>query len=176
MTERASRHSLGALLLVAIVAMLVFVACVSEPTEAPASATQPTAKPPAPVATAVAQAEATVIATHANSGTLYCGRLCQTDFWLTANVAILDAELARGAQVDARDGDGRTPLHYAARLADISVVEALLERDADIDAIDYEGYTPLHVAATNRKDGHRQDAAAIALLLERGAEPNGKNE
>ena len=171
------------ILLPAMMAAGFFIACGLEPQATPTS--QPTSEPPAPVATAVAEAEATVIAANAKSGIPYCGRLCQPDFWVSADVTMLDAELERGASANARDRRGFGPLHYAALLSDISVVAALLDQDADIDATSDRGLTPLHVAATGGSallsGGHYtmrryQDPAVIALLLERGADVNPQND
>jgi ankyrin repeat protein len=71
--------------------------------------------------------------------------------------------LARGADVDARDKYGRTPLH-SATTADIA--DLLLARGADINAKDNRGRTPLHKAAEGGENGK------VALLLQRGADVN----
>ena len=64
--------------------------------------------------------------------------------------------LRRGADVDARDEDMRTPLFYVAK-ADVSerqiakwieIGEELLRAGADLEARDYEMMTPL-IAATD---------------------------
>ncbi len=182
-------HSTPILLgLVALAGTLILTACGSAPQSAPSA--MPTAEPPASIATAVAEAEATVKAALAKSGTDYCGRLCQSGFWISADVAALESELARGSNINAADRDGFTPLHYAALLADISVVMALLDRGVDIGGVDIDrvsdrGLTPLHVAATGGSAilsrGHdtvlrHQDPSVIALLLERGVDVNTQNK
>ena len=171
------------ILLPVIVAAALLIACGSEPQ--PTSSARPTTEPPAPVTTAVAQAEATVTSALAKSGTAYCGRLCQPEFWLDASVADVEAELNRGAVLGARDRRGFEPMHYAALLADIAVVTALLDRDANIAASSDRGLTPLHVAASGGSGllsgGHYtmrryQDPAVVALLLERGADVNAQDQ
>ncbi len=75
--------------------------------------------------------------------------------------------LAAGAEVDARDLRGRTPLHGAAgRDWDpAAVVAELVEAGADLNARDGEGNTPLHVSRRNR------NPIVALLLLEFGADP-----
>ena len=55
----------------------------------------------------------------------------------------------RGADVDARDGIQRTPLHDACRRGHMEVAMALVDRGADVDARDVDQRTPLHAACFN---------------------------
>lgn len=48
--------------------------------------------------------------------------------------------------VDARDAEGNTALHLAAKAAFVDVVELLLLGGADVEALDAEGCSALHVA------------------------------
>lgn len=54
--------------------------------------------------------------------------------------------LANGAQPDATDADGNTPLHHAMRSTDAAVAALLLDSGADKEAVNAEGYTPLALA------------------------------
>jgi len=54
--------------------------------------------------------------------------------------------------INARDKDGWTPLHYACAREKTAVVKMLIERGADLNAPDNEGVTPLHRAMIDRSD------------------------
>ena len=85
--------------------------------------------------------------------------------------------LAHGADADATDLEGRTPLMWAAMLARAGSVEALVEAGAELDAQDVDGRTALLHALTGETRGHHdyasaEDKAAVGLyLLEAGADP-----
>ena len=55
----------------------------------------------------------------------------------------------RGADVDARDADQRTPLHYACANRNMELAMALVDRSADVNARDEDQWTPLHYACDN---------------------------
>lgn len=63
--------------------------------------------------------------------------------WLEV-VSIL---LENGAEIEARDREGRTPLSWASGNGHVHVVEELLERSAHLDLPDLKGMTPLMYAA-----------------------------
>jgi ankyrin repeat protein len=81
------------------------------------------------------------------------------------NLATLKLLLDSGADVNAQNRLGSTPLHWA--VADEEKVRLLLERGASVNARTYDGRTPLYLAASQR-----QSIAVLRLLLERGADPN----
>jgi ankyrin repeat protein len=74
--------------------------------------------------------------------------------------------LAEAADVNARDADGTTALHWAAELDDLPVVDALLRAGASAGAANRYGVTPIHLAATNGR------SAMIERLLAAGADAN----
>ena len=69
-------------------------------------------------------------------------------------VPSLTALLDAGADIEARDAAGRTPLHLAAAWnGGPARIEALLAVGADIGARSQDGWTPLHLAASMVYDG-----------------------
>jgi len=61
-------------------------------------------------------------------------------------VAAVDALLARGVEVDARDKDGFTALHRVSVTGNVAMVAHLLRKGAAVNAEDAYGDTPLHYA------------------------------
>ncbi|KFY83567.1 hypothetical protein V498_07971, partial [Pseudogymnoascus sp. VKM F-4517 (FW-2822)] len=93
-------------------------------------------------------------------------------FWAAENghEAVAKLLLQKGADVDAKDVDGGTPLRRAAVYGHKAVAKLLLQKGADVDAKDSEyGPTPLCFAA-----GHGQEAVA-KLLLEKDADVDANN-
>jgi len=78
--------------------------------------------------------------------------------------------LENGADVNAKDNDGYTPLHYAAIKNKVDFARLLVEKGADVNAKSNDGITPLHVAAW----GGHVDVARF--LVENGADVNAKND
>jgi ankyrin repeat protein len=74
--------------------------------------------------------------------------------------------LANGADVNAKDVSGGTPLHYAA-YSHKEVAEMLIANGADVNATDNGGDTPLHSAAR----GHKE---IVELLIANGADVNAR--
>ncbi len=87
-----------------------------------------------------------------------------------SNLEVAELLLEWGANVEAQDYHGRTPLHWAAWNAEPESVEQLLEWGANVEAtapsynIAYN-WRPLHFAAA-----HNPDTAMVELLLEWGAD------
>ncbi len=78
--------------------------------------------------------------------------------------------IQHGANINSRDAEGQTPLHYVARILDGTPMTAwLLARHADPNAADGLGNTPLHVAV---RLGARP---AVAVLLAHHAVVNALN-
>jgi ankyrin repeat protein len=74
--------------------------------------------------------------------------------------------LSRHVDVNAREEDGTTALHWAVRANDQDVVAVLIRGGARAQVANRYGITPLSLAATNGS------AAIIEALLKAGADPN----
>lgn len=74
--------------------------------------------------------------------------------------------VAKGANVNARDGQGRTPLQVAITLGWRDGVGILLNRRANTEVANDAGETPLISAV------HRHDVELTKLLLQAGADPD----
>lgn len=64
------------------------------------------------------------------------------------NVEAVECLVAAGADLEATDSQGRTPLHVAveSRARSVRLVEQLLQANASLSAICHQGRTPLHTA------------------------------
>jgi ankyrin repeat protein len=74
--------------------------------------------------------------------------------------------LKAGADVNARDAQTMTALHWAGQNGHVAVVRLLLDGGADVGATGKDGFTPLHLASDK---GHE---AIVRLLLDKGARIN----
>lgn len=83
---------------------------------------------------------------------------------------ILGALLKAGADKDARDEKGGTPLFDAAYHGRLPIVKTLVAARADVNTVDKEGYTALLFAS---QQGHEE---VVDVLLDAGAEKNVLND
>ena len=77
--------------------------------------------------------------------------------------------LNQGANANAKNNDGLTPLHYATGQNASATAEILINQGANVNDKNNDGLTPLHYATG-------QNASATAeILINRGANVNDKN-
>jgi ankyrin repeat protein len=84
--------------------------------------------------------------------------------------ALVRALLGTRVDVNARQGDGATALHWAVYLDDREVVELLLRAGADVNAANDLAITPLYLASASG------NAAIVNALLAKGANPEAASE
>ncbi|KDO20170.1 TKL protein kinase [Saprolegnia parasitica CBS 223.65] len=82
---------------------------------------------------------------------------------------IVSVLLARGANVNAAQIFGHTPLHLAIKKNNKEALDVLLRANANVNAVTNKKNTPLHYATKSRLD------AVVALLIAHGADVNGRN-
>ena len=88
--------------------------------------------------------------------------LCKVRGFTDGRAACLELLRDAGADLEAVDGYGFTPLHYAARRGDTKIVSSLVEAGVDVDA------KTLHYAAG------RGDTKIVSLLVDAGVDVDAK--
>lgn len=84
--------------------------------------------------------------------------------------------LQSGANVNAANDIGYTPLMSAARSYRIEMVKFLLKNGADVSASCSDGRTALHAAVAETPSMPEAQRECVKVLLETGANPNAQSE
>src|SRR5258706_16112502 len=92
--------------------------------------------------------------------------LCLINGVREQNVAAVRKLLQEHVDVNVRQPDGPTALHWAVHRDDVDTIRLLVRAGPRADAANDYGMTPLVLACTNGS------AAAVATLLEAGADPD----
>lgn len=82
---------------------------------------------------------------------------------LDAALSLLDM----GANINARDDGGWTPLHWAASHDAAEIIRSLIDRGSNVNCVDKNGITPLYLAAS------KANPSSVRALLESGANVHG---
>ena len=109
-----------------------------------------------------------------------CAEWNTSEFFKSVSAETVTACLEAGAQLEATDGKGRTPLWHASEQGNFSAVDTLLNAGADPKVRDQDGNTALLVAINPRD---RESAGSLTsrvfigeALLKSGADPNAPNK
>ena len=86
------------------------------------------------------------------------------------DVALVGSLVSKGADVNATNPVGRTPLHLATEPGCAGVADLLITKGARVNAKDDNGATPLHYAANNGA------MDVVRLLYARDADANAKDK
>ncbi|KAG4067879.1 hypothetical protein HA402_010565 [Bradysia odoriphaga] len=76
----------------------------------------------------------------------------------------------KGAFVDLKNSNRKTPLHDAAQFSQCEVVEYLIDKGADVNALKNADWTPLMLACTKLR------VDVVSILLKNGADPLFRNK
>lgn len=82
--------------------------------------------------------------------------------------AMIDFITAKGININTKDNDGATPLHWAAYKGYDEAIRLLIDKGASINETDVNGSTPLHDAA------RAWSAETVSLLIDNGAYKDSK--
>lgn len=98
----------------------------------------------------------------------------------SGSVAAVELLLSRGWKLNARNMQGKTPLHFAAEACKIAVIERILGAGVDPNTRTSDGDTPLHLACRKSFEvfpdpAVEQRIAAVRVLLQAGADPRAFN-
>jgi hypothetical protein len=88
-------------------------------------------------------------------------------------VRVAQLLLDRGADVNTRRKDHRTPLHLASYFGNVEIVRLLLDHGADLEAAAGDmGEKPLHQVSYGKYRSQEDGVRVAQLLLDRGADVN----
>jgi ankyrin repeat protein len=85
-------------------------------------------------------------------------------------IEIVHILLSKGAQIDARDPEGNTALHFAALIGNTKSVEVLIGAGANVNVSNYHGWTPLMESASTGS------YECVRVFLGKGANVNARSD
>jgi ankyrin repeat protein len=79
--------------------------------------------------------------------------------------------IKRGIDLDHRDKDGKTPLHYCANYLNIIIAKYIIDNGGDLNICDNFGNNPMWVAVFNSRGNYEM----VKLFMNHNANYNNKN-
>ncbi len=79
-------------------------------------------------------------------------------------------------QVDAKNKNGMTPLHIAAKLAKVDCLEVLIKKGANVNARCNQQNTPLHLIGYSEKGRREERDRCAEMLINAGTDTKAENE
>ena len=73
--------------------------------------------------------------------------------WSDRHLPIVQLLVEKGAQLEARDKNGRTPLHWAAAFGHFEIVQYLINKGAQVEPRDNDDETPLQMVCDRIREG-----------------------
>ena len=86
------------------------------------------------------------------------------------NKYIVQLLVENEADLNDKDINGKTPLHFASEIYDRDIQRLLLRKGADVNACDDNGVTALHLAS---KNGNK---CLVQLLIDKGADVSAQDK
>eukprot|EP01099_Mayorella_cantabrigiensis_P007980 TRINITY_DN733_c1_g3_i1.p1 TRINITY_DN733_c1_g3~~TRINITY_DN733_c1_g3_i1.p1 ORF type:complete len:604 (-),score=138.85 TRINITY_DN733_c1_g3_i1:251-1909(-) len=96
----------------------------------------------------------------------FLSRISPPENQIFALVDLVGLCILKGANVNAQNHHGETPLHYAVLRGPAEVLITLVQAEANVNIVNSLGESPLHVSL------RRNDPKLIRLLLQNGADPH----
>jgi ankyrin repeat protein len=90
-------------------------------------------------------------------------------------VRVAQLLLDRGAKVNARRNDRRTPLNLASYFGNVEIVQLLIDHGAEVNAVDDFGKSPLHEVSEGEYEAQEDGVRIARLFLGHGADVNAKD-
>ena len=106
------------------------------------------------------------------SGVDRYGRNELINYVIENNIKRINKLLKKGSDVNCKDDNGWTPLHFASQEFNEEIIELLLNNGADPNAQDINGNTPLSTALFNCKGA---ETKIFDLFKNKGGNPEIKN-
>jgi len=90
------------------------------------------------------------------------------------NVEVAKVLISMGANVNAKEQSGLSPLHLAVTYGNVKVAEILISNGANVNAKEDNGFTPLHIAAVAKNTAAGRNIEIAKILISNKADVNAR--